>query len=90
MAMKSDLEGRVKNTKVPFNSGLGTLFEAVVNSIQAIPHPEDGNITVKVLTDSIPGLDGLKGKLIVTGFTIIDDGVGFNNVNYKSFCRLDS
>lgn len=90
MVMESDLEGRVKNTKVPFNSGLGTLFEAIVNSIQAMPNPKEGNITIKASTTNISGLDGSKGTTIVDGFIIKDDGVGFNDDNYKSFCMLDS
>jgi len=88
--MESDLEGRVKNTSVPLTQGIDTIFEAVVNSIQAMPIPKEGKIKITVLSSTTKTIDGTKGNVIVHGFIIKDDGVGFNNSNYTSFRRLDT
>ncbi|WP_334078318.1 ATP-binding protein [Microbulbifer sp. M83] len=71
------------------------VFEAVVNSIHAIEEKgnlaERGQITVRVERDGQKKLDlDQKGPEPITAFTIIDNGCGFDNVNFQSFETLDS
>lgn len=87
--MELDFKGRVNNTKVPNSSGLDTVLEAVVNSIQAMD-PNCNKPTIEItLTSSQTTLDG-KQSSIITGFTIADNGIGFTNENYQSFRKVDS
>ena len=78
------------------------LFEAVVNSIQSIEEAgietSKGEITVEILRDAQPALS-FKGKAgkrgpdpsaRILGFKVIDNGVGFDEANFKSFETLDS
>ena len=87
--MELDFKGRVNNTKVPNSSGLDTVLEAVVNSIQAMdPDCENPRIDIK-LTSSQMTVDG-KQSSIVTGFVISDNGIGFTEDNFQSFRKVDS
>lgn len=88
--MESDLEGRVKNTSVPLTQGINTIFEAVVNSIQAMPVSKEGHISITILSNTSRTIDNSKGNISIHGFIIEDDGIGFNDANYASFCRLDT
>ena len=36
MSMETNLQGRLRNTSLPYNQGLLPLFEAVINSIHSI------------------------------------------------------
>jgi len=101
--VKTNLAGRLRNTSLPFTNGLLPLFEAVVNSIHSIEEsaidPENGSIEIQILRKpkqeilslddgkKKPGPDAL-GDII--GFKIVDNGVGFNDVNMESFETLDS
>lgn len=97
--MLTNLEGRVKNTSLPNCRGLLPLFEAVVNAIHAIEsklvRSENDKIEITILRDkeeeeyidSKPGKPAL-GK--ITGFIIQDQGVGFDDENYKAFQELDT
>lgn len=101
MALATNLRGRLRNTDLPKSHGLMPLFEAVVNSIQSVEEAgieaAKGEITVQVLRDVQPALsfDG-KGKrgpdptAKILGFKVIDNGIGFNDANFKSFETLDS
>lgn len=87
--------GRIRNFPLPKNNALVPLFEAVVNSLQAIEDrgasDEPGNITVKI--NRLIALDDGDGGLPrgeISGFTITDNGVGFNNTNFESFLQSDS
>lgn len=93
MTMDTNLSGRVRHTKLPKNSGLLPLFEAVVNSIHAIEEKglssEKGKITVNILrTTTLPTMDKSLGDIV--GFKVIDNGIGFNDENMRSFQTLDS
>jgi hypothetical protein len=80
--LKTSLIGKVNNLPQFKTEALLPVFEAVVNSIQAIEeygNLQDGKIIVKINRDGqncLPGLDQEKQKII--GFEIIDNGVGFN------------
>jgi hypothetical protein len=95
--MDFDLPGRIKNTKLPVSGALLPILEAVVNSIQAVdeaPHPENGVIRVHLERDlaqqSFPS--EVVGVVLgpVRSVTIRDNGIGFTDVHYKSFCTADT
>ena len=101
-AMESLLQGRLRNTYLATSKGMIPLFEAVVNSIQAIEDDavegfrpiQTHNITVKVIRAPQQSLQ-LEGKAAgprerIIGFEVADDGIGFTEDNWNSFCTLDS
>jgi len=77
------------------------LFEAVVNSIQAIasamPSVEDGEIIVEIERSTQQALQlagagrrGAPPQEAIIGFRVRDNGCGFDNLNLQSFETLDS
>lgn len=88
--VSSDFIGRIANISLapsPANA-LVPLFEAVMNSIQAI---EDrfgsdnltrGSIEIEIFRDGDEGL--------VQSFEVRDNGIGFDAANLKSFAKSDS
>jgi hypothetical protein len=78
------------------------LYEAVANSIHAIEDVEgqmtSGSITIKILRDGQTSMAfegsskrrGPEAKGNITGFKIIDTGIGFTDDNMTSFLTLDS
>lgn len=93
----SNLRGRLRNTDLPVSKCLFPLFEAVVNSIYAIDdrivsedsfNSTDGRIRVTLNRSSTGDLFG--GKAEISSITIEDNGIGFDENNYESFCELDS
>lgn len=98
--MKSSLRGRVNNVVLSKGNGLLPLFEAVVNSIQAI---EDrfpsgavstlGTIDIYICReDSQRQMDlnpGRRPERSITSFEIVDNGIGFTSENWASFQELD-
>lgn len=70
------------------------VFEAVVNSIHSIEEKRDvenGKIILRVNRATQVDLD-LEAKSLapIVGFTIADNGCGFDEANFKSFETLDS
>lgn len=102
MSMETNLHGRLRNTSLPYSSGLLPLFEAVANSIHSIEEAglsqSDGKISIVILRDTQSRLDftnnqkkpGPEAIAEITGFKIVDNGIGFNEANMKSFLTLDS
>lgn len=96
--MRTNVIGRVQNTHLPKSQALLPLFEAVVNSIDAIDDKyesvTDGSIQIRILRD--PRLDITESEEDkqkpgpVFGFEIIDDGVGFTHENYEAFDEADT
>jgi len=90
--MRTDIFGRVKNTKLADNKPLLPLFEAIMNSIHAILYTkiDDGKITIEINRDEdLLDEDGRKfGK--ITDFIITDNGIGFTKENFDSFTTSDS
>ncbi|MEZ5991363.1 MAG: hypothetical protein R3E76_03320 [Planctomycetota bacterium] len=82
-----DVEGRVRNVNLPQTKPLMPLYEALMNSIDAIEErgTAGGNVMIEVLREPNEFEVGE-----VAGFSVIDDGVGFNDANYKSFQTSDS
>ncbi|RQT95182.1 ATP-binding protein [Burkholderia cenocepacia] len=102
MSMNTYLRGRLRNTPLPRSHGLLPLFEAVVNSIQGIAalgkEPSYGEIAIEIvrLPQASLNLDNGKAKRgappleHITGFRVIDNGIGFDDRNLESFETLDS
>src|SRR5205823_2366037 len=91
-----NLKGRVDNMSLAASTPLSPLFEAIVNSIQAVePRGKAGQIDVYVERDDTnPSLRGLDAKSIaldpVRTFRVVDDGLGFTEENMVSFETSDS
>lgn len=99
--MKSNLKGRVRNVTLSHSNGLLPLFEAVVNSIEAIEDRfssgreigESGRVAVYIRRqDDLQPLQlgsGCLPERPIRSFEVIDNGVGFNENNWLSFQELD-
>lgn len=76
---------QVRN-KIKGGNYLFPMYEALVNSIQAVSKV-NGNIHLTIIRSEIQNtLDGSKPKdPNIIGFEIVDNGVGFDEDNYKSF-----
>lgn len=91
--MKINLYGQVGNTKLTSSQGLLPLFEAVINSIQAIEdrQPSRGEIKITIQRTPLPPLfqepdhAGPPPAEPIQNFLIVDNGIGFNEQNYTSF-----
>jgi hypothetical protein len=102
MSIETNLHGRLRNTSLPASNGMLPVYEAVSNAIHAIEDAniplKNGQITVQINRDgqSLLPFDqaskrsGPDAKGDIIGFTIIDNGIGFNDDNMKSFLTLDS
>jgi len=101
MSMNTFLAGRLRNTPLPRTHGLLPLFEAVVNSIQAVAaagmQGGTGEIVVEIERSSQQVLQletrGRRGAApleTILGFRVRDNGCGFDDVNLQSFETLDS
>ena len=95
MSLYTNLEGRLRNTSLPKSHGLMPVFEAIVNSIHSIEEKgnlsSDGKIILTINRLNQEQLElGKKPTEKITGFSIEDNGCGFNDGNFKSFETLDS
>jgi len=84
--MQLDLIGKINEKKLSYNNTLLPLYEAIVNSIQAIEEgsaTKYGLIEIKLVRNQQTSIDNKEGKIIE--FHIKDDGIGFNSKNYESF-----
>ena len=94
-----DLIGRVRNFELPRTKPLMPLFETIVNSIYAIEERQQnddklkGYINIQIIRESqmwlhSNGIDSSINDII--GFVVIDNGIGFDDNNMKSFLQSDS
>ncbi len=94
MSLQTNLKGRLRNTSLPKSHGLMPVFEAVVNSIHSIEEKgnnESGKIVLRINRGTQSNLDlDIKSLPPIIGFTITDNGCGFDEANLKSFKTLDS
>jgi hypothetical protein len=96
MAINTSLAGRLKNTTLPYNQCLMPLFEAVINSIHSIDEcKEKRNHYINIFIDrnvqnTLDDTTVDDSSIPIYGFTITDNGVGFNEANMSSFETLDS
>lgn len=85
-----DIKGQLNNMHLSESKVLWPLFEAIVNSIQAIedsPNKDNGKITIYAKREETKQ-NKIHQKEVLEhfeSFTIIDNGIGMNSVNYKSF-----
>lgn len=99
-AFTINLAGRVKNFTLSKNNALMPLFEAIVNSINSIEERRQkdtsfgaGKIIINVIREDFRKLPGMEKENVeqrITGFEVIDNGIGFNDENFKSFMTSDS
>jgi len=99
---KTDLKGQIRNTDLPKSNGIWALFEAIVNSIQALEgYPtEEAYIEIyakrETMVDPNTGkleqydLYGQKTILPFESFEITDNGSGFTTENFDSFITAHS
>lgn len=87
--LRANLPGQVRQTHLPKWKPLLPLFEAVMNSFHAIQDSgaPERLIVVNIMRDK--ELD-LGGTSRISGFTILDDGVGFTDENMDSFNTMFS
>jgi len=95
-----DITGRIKNFDIPRNQPLVPLYEAIVNSIHAIEERRANDdrsfnpyITIEIVRDQQliiegQGIDYSINDVI--GFNVIDNGVGLDENNMRSFLQSDS
>lgn len=99
--MDSELQGRLRNTQLPYYAALIPLFEAVVNSIQSIEERCENSgekfsrhrVDVRVLREKQGSLtigSGRKPENPIIAFEVTDTGIGFTSDNWNSFNKLDS
>ncbi len=92
--MDFDLIGKVKRTRLYYSQSLMPLLEAIINSIHATLYSEinNGIIEVELIRDTTElnlGLD-IEDLRPIKSFKITDNGIGFNEINYKSFETSES
>ena len=90
-AFTLDIRGQLNNIRLAESKALWPLFEAVVNSIQAIedsPNKNQGKIFISAVRDSVyqgtvdTGREALEK---FESFIITDNGIGMDSSNYRSF-----
>jgi hypothetical protein len=88
--MEIDIKGKISEKKLAYNNTLLPLYEAIINSIQAIEEDSStkpGIIEIDVIRINQKGLelDGQEQLPEIVDFIVRDNGVGFNEANYESF-----
>lgn len=93
-SFSTNIKGKVRNFHLPKNRPLVPLYEAIVNSINAIDERRltdknlDGNIKIQVLREKTLFAESENDSVV--GFKVIDNGIGFTNANMNSFMEADS
>jgi hypothetical protein len=91
--MDIDVAGRIRNVQLPASKPLLPLFEAVINSIQSIEDASESNgkIDIQILRDESSLFSHSDQQLAdVKGFIITDNGIGFDEENFKAFTTSDT
>ena len=93
--MQIDIVGRIGNLPVPLTQPLIPLLECLVNSIEAIADCKisDGRIDMRFERDDTQSstLDGGDDALAsIRDITVVDNGSGFDDGNYRAFFLSDS
>ena len=86
--MQLDLIGKINEKKLAYNNTLLPLYEAIVNSIQAIEENNatgKGFIEIKIIRDGQTSFDSQANEGNIIGFNIKDNGIGFTTENFNSF-----
>lgn len=87
--MQANIKGLVDRLELSQGKAMMPLYEAISNAVDAIEEHQDGfsnhSIRIRLATSNdLPHQAG-DGTLVVDGFDVIDDGVGFNDKNLASF-----
>jgi len=85
--MEIDILGKVREKKLAYNHAMLPVFEAIVNSIHAIEDrksKQQGIIEIQLIRSGQQEIDDTSLPPILD-FTIIDNGIGFDNANFESF-----
>ena len=92
MALTINLPGQVKQINLPQTKALWPLFEAIVNSIQSLEEINSNNKQIRIIVNRVTNeqlsFEGEKPPF--DSFEIIDNGIGFNSNNYRSFLEAYS
>lgn len=91
--MEIDLIGRIKNAPNFYSKPLMPIFEAIVNSIHAIEDTKQENGYINVYIERVQKQDSFLDSDdigYIENFRIEDNGIGFNEDNFKSFQKSDS
>lgn len=88
--MQIDIKGKINEKKLAYSNTLLPLFEAIVNSIQAIDEEsatKPGIIEIDIVRSSQKDLelDGQENLPYIIDLIIKDNGIGFDEANYESF-----
>ena len=90
--MRVDVAGKLHNTGLPRSKPLLPVFEAVVNSLQAIEEltsiTESPHIDILAIREET--LNEIKGAGAIHTFVVTDNGVGFTTRNTESFFTSDT
>jgi hypothetical protein len=92
---KENILGRLGNFPLSVEKPLYPLFEAISNLLHAIDDSgrTDGQIVVQIHREpskTAPLSPEIRVSEDVNGFTITDNGIGFTDENFTSFCTADS
>lgn len=94
--MNVNVLGRVNNTTLYKSQALMPLFEAVFNSMQAIIDTGEENGVIDIYIERDFSLRALALETPentiypIKDFKIVDNGIGFDDLNYESFNTSDS
>lgn len=99
--MRTNVKGRVSNTRLNKANALYALFEAVINSIDAIEEASDlsdtprrGKIVITIKRDPPLPLSNISPSETLVGdinsLEIEDNGQGFTQANFDSFNEADT
>lgn len=92
IAVFLDLQGRIRNTKLPLTKPLLPLFDAVVNAIDAVEEANrpDGRIEIQIIRDDSPLSPPDDDLGPIMSFVVTDNGVGFTDDHFTSFQTSDT
>lgn len=84
MGWGASLQGQVRQTHLPKWKSLLPLFEAVMNAFQAIEEgdPSNPKVIINVHRENRLKIDE---EPPIDGFTVVDNGIGFHDLNMDSF-----
>ncbi|WP_295556869.1 hypothetical protein [uncultured Stenotrophomonas sp.] len=87
--MQANIKGLVDRLELSQAKAMMPLYEAVSNAVDAIEEHQNGfhnhSIRIQLVASNDLVHQAGDGTLVVDGFDVIDDGVGFNDKNLTSF-----
>ena len=87
--MQANIKGLVDRLELSQGKAMMPLYEAISNAVDAIEEYQDGfsnhSIRIRLVASNDLAHQAGDGTLVVDGFDVIDDGVGFNDKNLASF-----